>query len=69
VNIPRHTWLEVGASSFGLAPEEASDVIERLVSLLADAEALVERSLLPNAEWKLKFRRFLQKRTRQLAGP
>jgi serine/threonine-protein kinase HipA len=68
MNIPRHTWIDVGVSSFGLAPEEARDVLDRLISLLADAEALVERSLLPNAEWKLNYRRFLQKRTRQLAG-
>ena len=40
----------------------------RVVQRFAEAEALVERSLLPNAEWKLKYRRFLQKRTRQLAG-
>lgn len=68
VNIPRRTWLDVGTSSFGLATPEAEDALDRLVGHLADAEALVERSFLPNAEWKLKYRRFLQKRTRQLAG-
>jgi serine/threonine-protein kinase HipA len=68
INIPRHTWLEVGASSFGLGSAEAADALDRLVVRLAEAEALVERSLLPNAEWKLNYRRFLQKRTRQLAG-
>jgi serine/threonine-protein kinase HipA len=67
-NIPRHTWLEVGTSSFGLALEEAEATLDRIVAFLNEAEAIVERSLLPNAGWKLNYRRFLQKRTRQLAG-
>ena len=68
INIPRRTWLEVGQSSFGLDEAEAEGVVDAILDRLADAEALVERSFLPNAEWKRKFRHFLQKRTRQLAG-
>lgn len=68
INIPRHTWLEAGTSSFGLDAAEATAILDNLVGKLADAEALVERSLLPNVEWKLNYRRLLQKRTRQLAG-
>jgi serine/threonine-protein kinase HipA len=68
INIPRHTWLEAGTSSFGLDATEATAILDNLVGKLADAEALVERSLLPNVEWKLNYRRLLQKRTRQLAG-
>jgi serine/threonine-protein kinase HipA len=68
VNIPRHTWIEVGAGSFGLAASEAEDIIDSLIKRQPEVEELVERSLLPNAEWKLKYRRFLQKRARQLSG-
>lgn len=68
MNIPRHTWVEVGTSSFGLDVPEARAAIDGIIGHLAAAEALVERSFLPNPEWKLRYRRFLQKRTRQLAG-
>ncbi len=68
MNIPRHTWVEVGASRFGLDVPEAEATIDAVLGHLAEAEALVERSFLPNPEWKLRYRRFLQKRTRQLAG-
>jgi serine/threonine-protein kinase HipA len=68
MNIPRHTWIEVGASSFGLDAGEAARTLDHLVGQLAEAEALVDRSLLPNPEWKLRYKRLLRKRTRQLAG-
>jgi serine/threonine-protein kinase HipA len=68
MNIPRRTWLDVGTSSFGLDPAVAADALDSLAGRLADAEALVERSLLPNAAWKRNYRRWLRKRTRQLAG-
>jgi serine/threonine-protein kinase HipA len=68
MNIPRRTWIDVGTSSFGIDTAEAQGVIDGIIDRLPDAEALVERSFLPTAEWKLNYRRFLQKRTRQLAG-
>ena len=68
VNIPRRTWLSVGESHFGLDKSATYAAIDQIIERLAEAEALVERSLLPHAEWKLNYRRFLQKRTRQLAG-
>lgn len=68
INIPRRTWIEVGSASFGLDAKDATATLDGLVGRLGDAESLVERSLLPNAEWKLNYRRLLQKRTRQLAG-
>lgn len=68
MNIPRHTWIEVGTGSFDLDTSAAEAAIDGIIGHLTGAEALVERSLLPNAEWKRKYRRNLQKRTRQLAG-
>jgi serine/threonine-protein kinase HipA len=68
MNIPRHTWVEAGTSSFGLETSAAEATIDTIIGHLSDAEALVERSFLPNPEWKLRYRRALQKRTRQLAG-
>ncbi|MEZ4301948.1 MAG: HipA domain-containing protein [Polyangiaceae bacterium] len=68
MNIPRHTWIEVGCSSFGLSASEAASTIDTLIGHLPAAEQLVERSLLPNQEWKHNYVRFLRKRTRQLAG-
>jgi len=68
VNIPRPLWLAVATGSFGLDASRASEIIEDLVHKLEGAESLVERSFLPNAEWKRDYRRRLQKRTRQLAG-
>lgn len=68
VNIARPAWLAAATGSFGLDPAQAAAILDALVNRLADAEALVERSFLPNAEWKLNYRRWLQKRTRQLSG-
>lgn len=68
INIPRHTWIELGTGAFGLDAAAAAGVLDHLVGCLPDAEATVERSLLPNREWKRLYRRLLQKRTRQLAG-
>lgn len=68
MNIPRSTWIDVGTSSFALSRAAAEEAIDRLVGRLVAAEALVERSLLPNAEWKRNYRRLLRKRTRQLSG-
>ena len=64
-NIGRPLWVRLGVE-FGLLKAEAEEMIEQLAGRLEEAEALVERSLLPNAEWKRRYVHFLEKRSRQL---
>jgi serine/threonine-protein kinase HipA len=68
VNLPRRLWLDFAEAACGLDRERAAEVIDAMLALLPTAVALIQRSALPNPEWKLRYRRMLEKRSRQLSG-
>jgi len=68
VNLPRRLWLDFAEAACGLDRARAAEVIDGMIAHQPAAEALIERSALPNQEWKLRYRRMLAKRSRQLSG-
>lgn len=68
VNIPRRLWLDFAEVACGLARRDAEQVIDAIIAHEAAAAAVIERSALPNRGWKRRYRRMLEKRSRQLSG-
>jgi serine/threonine-protein kinase HipA len=68
VNIARARWLDFAEGACALERTSAAETIDAMVARQREVEALIERSALPNREWKLRYRRLLAKRSRQLAG-
>jgi serine/threonine-protein kinase HipA len=68
VNIARSHWLDFAEGACGLGRSEAAEAIDAMLARQGEAEGVIGRSALPNREWKERFRRWLRKRGRQLAG-
>lgn len=67
-NLPRRLWLDFAEIDCGLDRAQAAAAIDAMLARLPDAMALIERSRGPSPAWKLRYARWLKKRTRQLAG-
>lgn len=67
-NITRKTWLSFGQANCQLSREEAENILDTMLAQLNDAKSLVDRSAFPKVEWKNKYKHWLEKKTRHLAG-
>lgn len=68
VNLPRKLWLDFAEHACGLERTRAADMIDAMLGKQRAAQALIERSALPNREGKRRYFRLLAKRSRQLSG-
>lgn len=67
-NISRKTWLSFAEQDCKVERDEAESIIDMMLARLNDAKNLVDRSALPKVEWKNKYKHWLEKKTRHLAG-
>ncbi|MBK9261616.1 MAG: HipA domain-containing protein [Polyangiaceae bacterium] len=67
-NVTRKIWLSFAEAYCQIERLKAAELIDSMLERLPDALALVDRSAFPHAEWKNKYKHFLAKKTRHLAG-
>lgn len=68
LNPPRRLWLDFAEVDCGLDRAQAAAAIDAMLARLPEAKALIGRSRLASPEARHRYLRWLEKRTRQLAG-
>lgn len=68
VNITRKGWISFAEKNCAIERVHAENIIDTMLALLNDAKSLVDRSAFPKVEWKNKYKHWLEKKTRHLAG-
>jgi serine/threonine-protein kinase HipA len=65
-NITRRFWLDFAESDCGVPRDEAEAILDGMLARLPDALAMIQRSPLPNPQFKQQYARHLEKRSREL---
>jgi serine/threonine-protein kinase HipA len=68
INITRKMWISFAEKNCAMDRAQAERIIDAMLARLPEAKALIDRSAFPKVEWKTKYKHFLEKKTRHLAG-